>query len=319
MRASDPLGNSLPRDGNLGVNQINGLMSPEEKALLEACRARPADDLPRLVLADWYDERCDLPGDPGWPPLASGQSARAQFIRVQCQAAAPDTDSAEQPLLLREAASLLARHRRDWEQPLRNELGAVTVRYKRGLPVAVTLARNDRPLPSLRELAPTVTTLCIDHPTDQDVQWLAGCRHLAEIQKLNLNGGGLSVAGVQALSGSPYNSGLRTLSLAGNNLGMQSIRALMASPLAGRLTALDLSSNPIGSYGMLALTRGPELHGLKRLRLKNVDVARGHLHLSYLARSDILAPEARIELDGFTGSFSDFQKHVRLDVPDLRR
>jgi uncharacterized protein (TIGR02996 family) len=53
--------------------------SPELVALLAACRARPADDLPRLVLADWLDEN----GDPD----------RAEFVRVQVELSHPTADA----------------------------------------------------------------------------------------------------------------------------------------------------------------------------------------------------------------------------------
>jgi len=42
-------------------------------ALLDAIRAAPDDDAPRLVYADWLDEH--------------GQPERAEFIRVQCELA----------------------------------------------------------------------------------------------------------------------------------------------------------------------------------------------------------------------------------------
>ncbi len=42
-----------------------------EAELLTACRSRIDDDRPRHMLADWYDE--------------NGDSARAEFIRVQCE------------------------------------------------------------------------------------------------------------------------------------------------------------------------------------------------------------------------------------------
>ncbi len=48
-------------------------MAAEERALLRAVIAAPADDLPRLVYADWLEEH----GDPD----------RAEFIRVQCRLA----------------------------------------------------------------------------------------------------------------------------------------------------------------------------------------------------------------------------------------
>lgn len=47
---------------------------PQYLALLEAVLANPADDLPRLVLADWLEEH--------------GQTERAEFIRAQVQIAA---------------------------------------------------------------------------------------------------------------------------------------------------------------------------------------------------------------------------------------
>jgi uncharacterized protein (TIGR02996 family) len=44
-------------------------MTDDEQALLAAVLAAPADDLPRLVLADWYEEH--------------GQGLRAKFVRTQ--------------------------------------------------------------------------------------------------------------------------------------------------------------------------------------------------------------------------------------------
>ena len=52
--------------------------SPELVALLAACRAAPADDTPRLVLADWLDEHDD--------------PDRAAFVRTQCELARPTAD-----------------------------------------------------------------------------------------------------------------------------------------------------------------------------------------------------------------------------------
>lgn len=71
-------------------------MTDDELALLRAIRANPDDDLPRLVMADWLDER--------------GEHARAEFIRLQVAEAAtgltrvqvvgdrtePDTDAARE-------------------------------------------------------------------------------------------------------------------------------------------------------------------------------------------------------------------------------
>src|SRR5436190_9976773 len=48
--------------------------SSEQLALWSAIRANPLDDTPRLVYADWLQEH--------------GDDERAEFIRVQCAAAA---------------------------------------------------------------------------------------------------------------------------------------------------------------------------------------------------------------------------------------
>lgn len=49
-------------------------MNDDESALVRAVCADPTNDLPRLVLADWWDEH--------------GQPDRAEFVRVQCELAA---------------------------------------------------------------------------------------------------------------------------------------------------------------------------------------------------------------------------------------
>jgi uncharacterized protein (TIGR02996 family) len=45
------------------------ILSPELRALIERARANPRDDLPKLILADWYDEH--------------GEPKRAELIRVR--------------------------------------------------------------------------------------------------------------------------------------------------------------------------------------------------------------------------------------------
>lgn len=73
---------------------------PEMVALLAACRARPADDLPRLVLADWLDE--------------NGQPERAEFVRIQVEVSHPTADVARIRALKKREAELLAEHESEW-------------------------------------------------------------------------------------------------------------------------------------------------------------------------------------------------------------
>lgn len=74
--------------------------SPEMVALLAACRARPADDLPRLVLADWLDE--------------NGQPERAEFVRIQVEVSHPTADVARIRGLKKREADLLSEYEGEW-------------------------------------------------------------------------------------------------------------------------------------------------------------------------------------------------------------
>lgn len=74
--------------------------SPELEALIDACRARPADDLPRLVLADWLDE--------------SGESDRAELVRVQVELSHPTGDNRRMVALRASERELLARCPSTW-------------------------------------------------------------------------------------------------------------------------------------------------------------------------------------------------------------
>src|ERR1700676_1487938 len=74
-----------------------------DDAFLQAIRERPDDDAPRLLYADWLDER----GDP-----------RGEFIRVQCALAGlSEYDPRRWDLAARER-ELLSEHDKAWLGPL---------------------------------------------------------------------------------------------------------------------------------------------------------------------------------------------------------
>ncbi len=81
--------------------------SPELSALLKRCRETPADDMPRLVLADWLDE--------------TGDADRAAFIRVQIALSHPSADSGRQREWKALERALLAAHAEEWT----GELGPI--------------------------------------------------------------------------------------------------------------------------------------------------------------------------------------------------
>src|SRR5262245_4258591 len=77
-------------------------MSADREALVREIAAHSDDDMPRLVYADWLEERGD---------------AQAEFIRLQCESARI-TDPARRRLLIERETALLAEHRAQWLRPI---------------------------------------------------------------------------------------------------------------------------------------------------------------------------------------------------------
>src|SRR5438477_5170948 len=94
----------------------------DDDAFLQVVLDRPDDDAPRLVYADWLEER----GDP-----------RGEFIRVQCELARLPADDPRRPELEGREKALLDAHRDAWLAPLRG-LGA-DVEFRRGFVERLTL------------------------------------------------------------------------------------------------------------------------------------------------------------------------------------
>ena len=112
----------------------------DETPFLEAIADRPYDDAPRLVFADWLDER----GDTEW----------AEFIRVQCELAQMPQDNPRRPVLLGRERQLLAILTPRW---LGGRLQARQVRFARGFLDEVYALPDEylEAVPVLRRFAPT--------------------------------------------------------------------------------------------------------------------------------------------------------------------
>lgn len=110
--------------------------------LLDAIRAQPDEDGPRLVYADWLTEQSDPYGE---------------FIHVQCALErAPWWDDKVGPLQLR-AAELLNDHRAEWEPKLTTP-GRFGWAFSRGFPSRVEAPATDL-VAAAAELIETVPTI----------------------------------------------------------------------------------------------------------------------------------------------------------------
>lgn len=129
-----------------------------DDAFLQAILENPDDDTPRLIYADWLEER----GDP-----------RGEFIRIQCQLAVMSADDERRSLLEQHERELLARHQYRWLRELRPLVSGWT--FRRGfldaisVPAATYLQRAAIPHPA------TVRRVQVDldgFEVPQSVLWL---------------------------------------------------------------------------------------------------------------------------------------------------
>jgi uncharacterized protein (TIGR02996 family) len=213
----------------------------DEEALLRAVIADPDDDAPRLIYADWLDEH--------------GQGERAEFIRVQCEAA--------RQWSLRKAISLELLERAEELQKLYGPVWAASVnkittrwRFERGFvswvhcPASTLLMQAN----NLFRAAP------IRYLHIRDARRLARqvfrLPQLSNLRSLGLASSAIGDRAVGHLARCSYLKGLLELDLAFNGIGIEGARALAVSPYLGNLEYLFLMGNAgIGDQGRLLLQR----------------------------------------------------------------
>ena len=185
-----------------------------DNELFAAILARPDDDLPRLVYADWLDE--------------NGQPERAEFIRVECAADLTDRESPDYLKLLRQSDQLFKVHKNRWfgqlaDGSIADRIFAVT---RRGFVDSISIS--------------------VDLFTDQsDV--------IATYAPL-LRGLHITASGDwQAFFSSPALGGLRSLSFDDREFDHDGVQELAHSRHVGGLTELDISRQFLGPHGMAAI------------------------------------------------------------------
>jgi uncharacterized protein (TIGR02996 family) len=232
----------------------------QEDAFLRAICENPDDDTPRLVYADWLEEH--------------GDTARAEFIRVQIELERKEADDPATAPLRTRAEDLLRGRRDTWRQelPAWARLGA---RFRRGFVAewCGTAAPFLRGAAGLFRKAP-VQRLALWGLGDDSLTRLAELPQLGRVVDLNLQLNGCSPMGVRTLCASRFLGGLAHLTLQMAHprsapIGPAVARVLAKSSALNRLAELSLESLHIGPAGVRSLGTATSLGGLTALRLRN--------------------------------------------------
>jgi uncharacterized protein (TIGR02996 family) len=221
----------------------------EDEAFLRAIIEAPDDDTPRLIYADWLEER-------GVP--------RAEFIRIQCALAnLPVRDPDKAALRIRArlchgSQELLAQHEDEWLRPLallsRRLRFGWTCGFRRGFVESIRLfnAENRRynfprltgsQFEDLFQLAPIRELSC--NITLDSLERLLGLPQTARLRSLNLSASDIGDVGAHLLASSPSLAGLRALTLERCGIGSVGADELFTSIYLIDLELLDLTGNPI--------------------------------------------------------------------------
>jgi uncharacterized protein (TIGR02996 family) len=249
----------------------------DEKALLAAITAHPLDDAPRLVFADWLDERG-----------GKGNAARAEFIRVQCERELLPPSDPRYPALEKREKSLLKAWKARWLAPLGKR--KPDVEFSRGFPVPALKNRTVNGLAGLTESDLAAAPLWRYHYTvyRDDLDTVLGWPLLHRIATLHLGGpqkagwaeqiavcGGLRNVTDLALNHVPLKptdlktvldawTGRRLRSLLVNNcpVGDEGITLIATHPATANLHSLYAHTAKITGRGMEAVAAGPNLDRL---------------------------------------------------------
>jgi uncharacterized protein (TIGR02996 family) len=215
--------------------------------------AEPDSDGPRLVYADWLDEH--------------GQSARAEFIRVQCARSRLSVSDSRVPFLKERESVLLEQNRVPWSAPLSGL--ATKWDFVRGFPDQIRVEAGA----FLTHAETLFRVVPVRHLELHDIQkWLSQLSrspYLSRLAGLKLTGGRLGDAAAKALAQSPYLEQLQVLDLGRQQIGNDGAKALAAAENLHGLTSLELSDNAIGAEGASALAASPHLGRLKTLNLRS--------------------------------------------------
>jgi uncharacterized protein (TIGR02996 family) len=231
-------------------------MSDEREAFIREIVTHPDEDAPRLIYADWLEER----GDP-----------QGEFIRVQCELAASPQSARCRELRQREAA-ILAAYREEWVRSLGGEL--IRAIFRRGLMEHLQAIPKSFFSNRTRwfQQAPVST---LEVRLDKgDVSRFTKCSELQYARSLRVGGSELGDDRCIRLLNSSYLRRLDELWLTSTSIGPSAVRRLVESPLATRLRVLILSGNALGNEGGGILADARPLPALEALYISSCGIDR---------------------------------------------
>jgi uncharacterized protein (TIGR02996 family) len=208
----------------------------DREALLAAVRESPDDDLPRLVFADWLDDR--------------GESERAAFIRAQVEAAREEPDSpAARDAEDRAAALLTDAHSDEWTQGIRGlilEAGFERSFVHHATVDAAQFPENARELFTLEAIRSL--RVCRPAPSRSEFEILLRLvfevPELEHLTALDLQGIELVHADLMDLAECDTLTGLERLSLRGNPIPPNWLEEMLDGGNWSELRHLNLSDIP---------------------------------------------------------------------------
>ncbi|MBX7104060.1 MAG: TIGR02996 domain-containing protein [Gemmataceae bacterium] len=216
--------------------------------ILAAICAEPDDDLPRLVWADWLEDR----GDP-----------RAEFVRLQM------AEHLGEPGDPARCSELLKQFGRKWAGPLADWSFDIT--WRRGLPDHLVLPAEvfiDLAGP-IFELAPVrgVTLL----GAARRMRELVRVRELERLRSLHFTGGRIGDSGAAKLAACHQFQNLHTLRLGTCHLSSAALDDLRHNDALAGLRSLDLHDNAIDRWGVRRLAESSAFPMLESLDLRQND------------------------------------------------
>jgi uncharacterized protein (TIGR02996 family) len=232
-------------------------IDPEVRSFFRAIKENPDDDTPRLIFADWLQERGD-----------AAMSARGEFLRLNVLRHRLSPDDPDYDKLKRREAEIVRQYQWTWLRPLAD---AARWTYERGMIRLVTRATKTLTTEiyvwTQTEEALWIDALTLTHAVREDAWWLqiVLLPLLEHPNRLDLSENNLGDRFDPFLEAHHFPF-LRELLLARNRLTAEHIASLVEHPLSRRLMLLDLRHNRLNDDAARLLSESVHLRNIGTLR-----------------------------------------------------